>query len=330
MENDRWTAYKNGIATGDKYQKRLDDYFEFCEDEELPSADVHTVEKYLIYLHAEDAYSAATLWSINSMLAPPQKIKRWQTQEEQKKTHEFTRDDINRFLRDAPTTEVTLVQKKLVIAIGIYGFQRRTEVTNLLFENFKFQPDCILVEFFRAKAKNGPKKLSKFCITDELTRGLISQYWNLFKNDEARTGRFFRKINAGMKPTLQNIGINKIGSFSVEMAKWLQLKNPEEYSSHAMRRTAATLLADSGCSVMELKAAGGWKSDSIVAQSYVAESNLAKRSVASNLNICDSGAQSIIEEDSTYGRAVHNIAQQFVFHGTNENCTFVPLWQFVS
>jgi hypothetical protein len=38
MENDRWTAYKNGIATGDKYQKRLDDYFEFCEEEELPSS----------------------------------------------------------------------------------------------------------------------------------------------------------------------------------------------------------------------------------------------------------------------------------------------------
>jgi len=76
---------------------------------------------------------------------------------------------------------------------------------------------------------------------------------------------------------------------------------------------------------MELKAAGGWKSDSI-AQSYVAESNLAKRSVASNLNICDGGAQTkkkaVIEEDSTYGRAVHNIAQQFIFHGTNENCTF--------
>ena len=121
---------------------------------------MHTVEKYLIYLHAEDAYSAATLWSINSMLGAwfiqvhninnpiatlltlKPLLKRWQTQEEQKKAHEFTRDDINRFLRDAPTTVVTLVQK-LVIAIGIYGFQRRTEVTNLLFENFKFQPDCM-------------------------------------------------------------------------------------------------------------------------------------------------------------------------------------------
>ena len=63
------------------------------------------------------------------------------------------------------------------------------------------------------------------------------------------------------------------------IATFLGLAEPKKYTSHCFRKTAATIFADSGCSIIQLKNAGGWRSDSI-AQSYVSESMLSKKSTA--------------------------------------------------
>ena len=60
-------------------------------------------------------------------------------------------------------------------------------------------------------------------------------------------------------------------------------KQPETYTSHAFRRTGATLLADSGSSLTEVKQYGGWKSDSS-AQRYIMHTKKSKLNIASKLN----------------------------------------------
>ncbi|XP_026331776.1 hemicentin-1-like [Hyposmocoma kahamanoa] len=64
-----------------------------------------------------------------------------------------------------------------------------------------------------------------------------------------------------------------------EIAKFLNLPDPDLYTGHSFRRTSATLLADSGADLLTLKRHGGWRS-STVAESYVEDS------VRNKSNIC--------------------------------------------
>jgi hypothetical protein len=109
---------------------------------------------------------------------------------------------------------------------------------------------------------------------------LVSQYINAFPAS-SRSGRFWFRLS-GKTPvvaTKKVIGINSIGSVTVEIAKFLGLDHPETYTSHTHRRTPATLLANSGASTLTLQRMGGWSSPT-VAQEYVDQSMVAKLDVA--------------------------------------------------
>lgn len=45
-----------------------------------------------------------------------------------------------------------------------------------------------------------------------------------------------------------------------EIAKFLQLEDPESYTGHSLRRSSATVVADSGAGIDLLKRLGDWKS----------------------------------------------------------------------
>ena len=77
------------------------------------------------------------------------------------------------------------------------------------------------------------------------------------------------------------MGQNETKKLGVCIARRLGLPNPETYSSHCMRRTAATLLANSGISLIGLKNWGRWKSDS-VAQGYVEQGIQSKTNTAAD------------------------------------------------
>ena len=85
---------------------------------------------------------------------------------------------------------------------------------------------------------------------------VIESYYNLFEN---KTGCFFRKIPKNGKPTMLRIGVNKMGTFPKIVAKFLQLDG--HYTGHCFRRSSATILADSGVSVLQLQRHGRWSSE---------------------------------------------------------------------
>jgi hypothetical protein len=88
------------------------------------------------------------------------------------------------------------------------------------------------------------------------------------------------KVNE-MKLSKQFIGKHTNGSYPRLIATELSLENLEQYTSHCFRRSAATIFANSGCSLMQLKMTGGWKSDTI-AQSYLAQSSLQQQICAAS------------------------------------------------
>lgn len=74
----------------------------------------------------------------------------------------------------------------------------------------------------------------------------------------------------------QAIGYHSISKFPQKIAAFLKLPNIETFTGHAFRRTSATLLADNGADILQLKRLGGWKS-STVAEGYI-ESSLENKS----------------------------------------------------
>lgn len=97
----------------------------------------------------------------------------------------------------------------------------------------------------------------------------VRQYARL-RPANVSSNRFFLKYASG-KCVAQNVGINKIGQIPKEIATYLELLSPSEYTGHCFRRTSVTLLADAGGDLVTIKRHGGWKS-SAVAEGYIDDS----------------------------------------------------------
>ena len=94
--------------------------------------------------------------------------------------------------------------------------------------------------------------------------------------------RFFFKYHDG-KVACQNVGINTIGKVPEDIAKFLNLENPEQYTGHSFRRSSALWLADSGADKDTIMRHGGWKS-STVAEGYIETSVESKKWIAEKLS----------------------------------------------
>jgi hypothetical protein len=101
----------------------------------------------------------------------------------------------------------------------------------------------------------------------------------------------------------------------------LNKPNLKEYTSHCFRRTAATILAESGASLSELKIAGAWNS-STVAESYIATSLRTKRTISDKMKIVEN-ARGNTSVPSFLDKAPPSKAstQQIVINHPN-SCTF--------
>lgn len=109
---------------------------------------------------------------------------------------------------------------------------------------------------------------------------LYKKYSNLRPLDVPNK-RFFLNYQNG-KCTKQVVGINKFGGMAKQVALFLQLPNPEQYTGHCFRRTSATLLVDAGGDLLTLKRHGGWRS-STVAEGYVGDSLNNKITIANKI-----------------------------------------------
>lgn len=93
-----------------------------------------------------------------------------------------------------------------------------------------------------------------------------------------------RRVSPNGKVTPQNIGYKTLGSFPRIIAEQLNLPNADKFTGHSFRRTGATLLAESGCSIIQLKNAGNWNSP-YIAEGYVAHSMNSKSDIAKRFSL---------------------------------------------
>lgn len=142
------------------------------------------------------------------------------------------------------------------------GACRREELTKIQTSDVEDLNTALLVHIPDTKTKTE----RQFVIGGNFYH-TCKKYMELRPPNLTSTTRFFLNYQRG-KCRKQPIGINKFGSLSSVVAKFLKLPDPAAYTGHCLRRSSATILVDSGADITALKRHGGWRSTA-VAESYI-------------------------------------------------------------
>ena len=118
-------------------------------------------------------------------------------------------------------------------------------------------------------------------ITGKIEVDCLKLYLSTFESGmkDAADGRLWRKLTFTKQGKLvaakQKVGKNTIAEYGKDIAKYLQLPEPEKYTGHFIRRTVTTLAAESGLTVQLIKCLTVHKSDAVV-QGYIDNSTAMK------------------------------------------------------
>lgn len=138
---------------------------------------------------------------------------------------------------------------------GITGACRRAELADMTVKDIEDHNTFFLIRIPKTKTKV------------ERSFTVVGEFYDVYKKIDVKTDRFFLIYRNG-KCILQPIGIHTFGSMPKQIAKFLNLRDPEKYTGYSFRRTSATLLVDTGADITTLKRHGGWKSNT-VAEGYI-------------------------------------------------------------
>lgn len=200
---------------------------------------------------------------------------------------------------------------KVALIIGISGACRCDELLNMKMGDLEILEKSIMIVIPVTKTYTS----RTFAITKSEWIKIIKQYYDLHKT--IGSDRFFLQIRNG-KITNQPCGHNAIGGFPKKIAAFFKLENAHGFTGHCFRRTSATLLANTGGDILQLKKLGGWKS-SAVAEGYVENSLHGQVKIANMLSHTENpGTSASLSTSETQ----YNVKQQ---HGltltvhSNEN-----------
>lgn len=201
------------------------------------------------------------------------------------------------------------------------GACRKNELYNIKISDLKDLGSAILIAIPNTKTK----KPREFTITGHFY-SIIRKYWALRPSDVPSDNFFINFQNN--KCTRQVIGINKLGNMPKQIATFLNLENPQEYTGHCFRRTSATTLVNSGANITTLKRHGGWKS-SQVAEGYIENSLQNRINVANQLVSSITGSKSLENCPSTSNPSCQTTVQSTSTNqSVSKNISNAPVFNF--
>lgn len=180
---------------------------------------------------------------------------------------------------------------QVALVVGVSGACRTDELLKMKISHVSPFEGKISIEIPETKTYTS----RAFLITDQSWVKIIEDFLRLRGNIENE--RFFVQCRYG-NATNQPFGHNSISQFPKKIATFLKLPHPERFTGHSFRRTAATLLANSGADVLQLKRLGGWKS-STVAEGYV-DSSLENQSKTAKMLSTPSTSRSCTSPNIQY------------------------------
>ncbi|KAJ8673513.1 hypothetical protein QAD02_004775 [Eretmocerus hayati] len=237
---------------------------------------------YMDHLHKDEKFTSSTLWAVYSMLksfinaydnvditnyaAVRKYIKQKHRGHKPKKATTSTVEQVHTFVTKAEEPEHLLT--KAIFVVSLSGCLRRVESTYLLLDNGTFLI-TIPLENIKTYVERSFTVVGVFA---EILQRYLDARMGLVCPRLFLTYRSNTFINS---PT----GINTVGRVPKVVATFLKIPDIKTYTSHCIRRTAATIFADSGASIDELMRFGVWKSPGC-ARGYVVDSRFVKDKMA--------------------------------------------------
>lgn len=253
------------------------------------------VSESILMTYFDTQVSPASVWSIYSRLKPTIRLhhkvaieimsdlqdllKRKSAEHKPVQAPTFTAEHIATFLKDFPDDGCGFV-KKIAILFGLAGGLRVDELTNMK------RSDVIVCDdgYLRVNIEDSKTGARHFFVhphpEDHLNAvKMYKQYLMLVP--EGAEDRIWLRMQDG-KVQNRPLGKNTMAGVTKEMAEFLQLPHPEMYTSHSLRRTGATLLAEQGISTEALRQYGGWK-NATTAQVYIDTTVTNKKRLAASV-----------------------------------------------
>ena len=192
----------------------------------------------------------------------------------------FTSEQLHQYLRDAPDDGSNFM-KKMALIFGLSGGLRVDELTHLKRDDITVVAQGYLKVTIQ-DSKTGPRKFVVHT-HEEKHLNAVEMYQHYLKMlpTGIKSDRVWLRMENG-KIQDRPLGKNNMAEISKEIARFLKLPNPEDYTSHSIRRSGSTILAEAGFSTEALRQYGGWKNAS-TAQIYIENTESNKKRLAESV-----------------------------------------------
>ena len=267
----------NPIKSSKSYDNQWDDFINFCGISEEPNEEDFI--KYFHHLGEVRKYASSSLWSKYSMINHKYQtlhghklqkfprvtllLKKFEAGYKRKKASIFTKDHIMQFLNDAPD-DGEYVHIKAGVVVAYFGGLRCADLVGINCEDLEFNENTGMWVTYTISKQRGESINNKFNIPLQFC-SYLETYDNALHRCNAGSGRFMKtyRVNKNCEGfyTRQPMGKNFLAKFTVKMANFLNLPNPETYSGHAIRRSSASIMAEAGTSTSQLKKHFYWKTE---------------------------------------------------------------------
>lgn len=196
------------------------------------------------------------------------------------------------------------ILRKAIAAIAFSGGLRGHETAQLTFGDLEESEKGIYVHFPRAK-QQGEKEVSTVLVPNKSDKSicLATKVRNYISSVESVLGpfkpedRLLKGCKNGKCFVRQPMGKNLLSGVGKDVAKLLDLPEPNSYTGHCWRRSAATQAALNGATIAELKKGFGWHSDNVPLK-YVDQTNRHVSKLAELITGSESKNNQIGENDN--------------------------------
>lgn len=291
----------NSIESKKRYEDHWKNFIEYAEiGNNEPDED--NFIQYFDYLRNTKNYAASTMWTnysmINKMfqlkfgkklqLYPRLKmqLKSYEKGYSRRKASIFTKEEIELFLTSAPDTD-KYVYMKTAVVMCYFGGLRCADLIGINCEDLSFDESTGMWVDYKVSKQIGENVINTFNIPLEYCTYLENYDHQLYacNANNGRLMKTFRKRQNGKGYyTKQPMGIHYLRKISQDIARFLELPNPESYTGHTMRRTSATTLAETGASTSQLKKHFNWKNE-LTASKYIENTKGSMLKVSDSMNM---------------------------------------------
>ncbi|KAJ8671378.1 hypothetical protein QAD02_002637 [Eretmocerus hayati] len=276
----------------DTYSLRYNQFVDWCESRDINNSVAEPVIlAYFRNIRNTEDYAVSTLWNIYSKLKACFKafrridisnyirvgayFKKLAEGYEPKQSLVLSAPQVNEFLQSAP--EPQFLCANAVLALDISGCCRRHKLVDLTINRVVYIQSCYVVTIPKGMTKNKREKV--FRVVGPLYE-IVKRY--LIARAHIQNSRFFLSYRESCGYINQPAGKETIGAVPCDVGTFLNLPNPTSYTSHCVRRSAATIYATTGITDLELEDFGKWKNLSS-AQIYTVDTDFSRVKAANRI-----------------------------------------------